>query len=105
MDANHTTPGTADPALRPRRRMRALTIPEQIVNRVAAAILSGEYRDGERLREQELAEAYGVSRGPVREALRKAVEWYLLNGYVKEKLHKRILRFQTGLRPVPVAQA
>ena len=45
------------------------------LNRVAAAIVNGEYRDGERLREQELAETYGVSRGPVREALR-ALERY-----------------------------
>ena len=58
-----------------RRRVRTLTIPEQIATRVAAAIVNGEYRDGERLREQELAEAYGVSRGPVREALR-ALERY-----------------------------
>ena len=58
-----------------RRRVRALTIPEQIANRVAAAIVNGAYRDGDRLREQELAETYGVSRGPVREALR-ALEMY-----------------------------
>ena len=58
-----------------RRRPHALTIPEQIANRVAAAIVNGEYPDGERLREQELAEAFGVSRGPVREALR-ALERY-----------------------------
>jgi len=75
MDSSPQTARAADPALPARRRTRALTIPEQIVNRVAAAILSGEYRDGERLREQELAEAYGVSRGPVREALR-ALERY-----------------------------
>jgi DNA-binding GntR family transcriptional regulator len=48
-----------------------LTIPEQIANRVAAAIVNGEYRDGERLLEQELAESCGVSRGPVREAIRE----------------------------------
>ncbi len=58
-----------------RRRAHTLTIPEQIANRVAASIVNGEYRDGERLREQELAEAFGVSRGPVREALR-ALERY-----------------------------
>jgi dihydroflavonol-4-reductase len=36
----------------------------------------------------------GLPQTPVREALRKAVEWYLSNGYVKEKLHKRIAKFQ-----------
>ena len=60
-----------------RRRVRTLTIPEQIATRVAAAIVNGEYRDGERLREQELAEAYGVSRGPVRDALRALVRYGL----------------------------
>ena len=34
------------------------------------AILRGEYRDGERIGEQEVAKLYGVSRGPVRDALR-----------------------------------
>jgi DNA-binding GntR family transcriptional regulator len=74
MDGTRTTPRT-DESARARRRTSALTIPEQIANRVAAAILNGEYRDGKRLREQELAETYGVSRGPVREALR-ALERY-----------------------------
>lgn len=37
---------------------------------VRGRILSGELRDGERLGEEELAEALGISRTPVREALR-----------------------------------
>lgn len=74
MDAIQPTPRPGE-APRARRRTSALTIPEQIANRLAAAILNGEYRDGERLREQELAETHGVSRGPVREALR-ALERY-----------------------------
>jgi DNA-binding GntR family transcriptional regulator len=52
----------AAPALR--------TLPEQIAERIYAAIVAGEYQPGERIREEALAEAYGVSRGPVREALR-----------------------------------
>ena len=64
-------PEAAAEAPPPRRRgERARTIPEQIANHVAVAIVNGEYRDGERIREQELAEMYGVSRGPVREAIR-----------------------------------
>ena len=74
MDSIQQTPRIGEPP-RARRRTSALTIPEQIANRLAAAILNGEYRDGERLREQELAETHGVSRGPVREALR-ALERY-----------------------------
>ncbi|MDQ1764363.1 hypothetical protein DAI43_17640 [Achromobacter xylosoxidans] len=46
------------------------TLPEQIAERIYNAIIAGEYQPGERIREEALAEAYGVSRGPVREALR-----------------------------------
>ncbi len=46
------------------------TFPEQIADDLGGAIVSGRYADGERLVEQELAETFGVSRGPVREALR-----------------------------------
>jgi hypothetical protein len=60
MDATQPTPPTGE-APRARRRTSALTIPEQIANRLAAAILNGEFRDGERLREQDLAETEGVA--------------------------------------------
>ena len=46
------------------------TIPEQIADHLGMAILRGDYRAGERIGEQEMAELYGVSRGPVREAIR-----------------------------------
>lgn len=46
------------------------TLPEQIADHVYAAIVSGQYQPGERIREEALAESFGVSRGPVREALR-----------------------------------
>ncbi|TWT15140.1 GntR family transcriptional regulator [Reyranella sp. CPCC 100927] len=55
----------------PRRRgERTRTIPEQIADHLGIAILNGEYRGGERVAEQEVAALYGVSRGPVREAIR-----------------------------------
>jgi DNA-binding GntR family transcriptional regulator len=47
-----------------------MTLPEQIAERIFAAIASGEYAPGERIREEALAEEFEVSRGPVREALR-----------------------------------
>lgn len=47
-----------------------LSIPEQIAARVGARILRGEMAPGERIGEQDLAGSTGVSRGPVREALR-----------------------------------
>lgn len=46
---------------------RALS--DDVASRLRAAILSGAFVPGERLREEQLARALGVSRGPVREAL------------------------------------
>lgn len=46
------------------------TLPEQIAERIYADIVAGHYQPGERIREEALAESFGVSRGPVREALR-----------------------------------
>jgi DNA-binding GntR family transcriptional regulator len=64
----------------PRRRGgRTRTIPEQIADDVSNAIVNGEYRGGERIREQELATLFGVSRGPVREAIRALQERGLVN--------------------------
>lgn len=46
------------------------TMPEQIAERIYSAIVAGQYQPGERIREDAVAEAFGISRGPVREALR-----------------------------------
>jgi DNA-binding GntR family transcriptional regulator len=46
------------------------TLPEQIAERIFTSIANGEYRPGDRIREETLAEQFAVSRGPVREALR-----------------------------------
>ena len=43
---------------------------EFIARETARAIERGEYSPGQRLREQEIADRYGLSRAPVREALR-----------------------------------
>ncbi|MDQ7857710.1 MAG: GntR family transcriptional regulator [Armatimonadota bacterium] len=47
------------------------TIREVLFERIRSLILSGQYRSGTKLREEELARQFGVSRTPVREALRK----------------------------------
>ncbi|MCB1997488.1 GntR family transcriptional regulator [Rubrivivax albus] len=47
-----------------------LTVPEQIAARVGERIVRGQLDPGERVGEQELADEFGVSRGPVREAIR-----------------------------------
>jgi DNA-binding GntR family transcriptional regulator len=48
----------------------ALTLPQQIADHLGHQIMNGEYPPGSRLKEEELAERYAVSRGPVREAFR-----------------------------------
>lgn len=45
------------------------TIREQIVSHLRTELLTGQLSGGERLREQHLAERFGVSRGPIRDAL------------------------------------
>ena len=47
------------------------SIPEDIRESLQERILSGEFRDGEALVQDVIAEEYGVSRMPVREALRQ----------------------------------
>lgn len=46
------------------------TLPEQLAEKLVELIIGGFYAPGQRLREIKLAEQFGVSRGPVREALR-----------------------------------
>src|SRR4051812_14694839 len=46
------------------------TLPLQIADRIGAAIVEDQFGPGERLKEVDLAAAFGVSRASVREALR-----------------------------------
>jgi DNA-binding GntR family transcriptional regulator len=48
----------------------ALPLPQQIADHLGHRIMNGEYPPGSRLKEEEFAELYAVSRGPVREAFR-----------------------------------
>lgn len=47
-----------------------LSVPEQIAGRIGDRILGGAMSPGDRIGEQELADEFVVSRGPIREALR-----------------------------------
>lgn len=47
-----------------------LSLPEQIAARLSERITAGTYAPGRRVLEQEVSAEFGVSRGPVREALR-----------------------------------
>jgi DNA-binding GntR family transcriptional regulator len=55
----------------PGSRLRPLTPAEQIAQHLGRAILKGDCPDGSRILEQEIADQFGVSRGPVRDALRE----------------------------------
>jgi DNA-binding GntR family transcriptional regulator len=54
----------------PNASTRTLSLPEQIAEQVGNAIIKGLIEPGQRIQEQELADRFEVSRGPVREALR-----------------------------------
>ncbi len=54
------------------------TIREQIADHIRADILSGELLEGEQLREQLLAQRFGVSRGPIRDVLLQLTQEGLL---------------------------
>ena len=54
------------------------TIREQIATHLRYAVLSGELGEGAALREQSLAQRFGVSRGPIRDALLQLTQEGLL---------------------------
>lgn len=54
----------------PFKNSLTLSLPEQIAERIGNAIIRGEYAPGEKVPEVEVATEFGVSRSPVREALR-----------------------------------
>ncbi len=59
-------------ARRPRRTIdKAQTLRERIVNILRESIIKGTLKPGERVAESELAEKYGISRTPIREAFRQ----------------------------------
>jgi DNA-binding GntR family transcriptional regulator len=55
-----------------------LSLPDMVAEKIAASILSGEFEPGAQLKEAALAERLGVSRAPVREALRLLEERRLI---------------------------
>jgi len=52
------------------KKIQINTLSEQIVEKLKLEIILGELQEGERILEQQLAEEFGVSRIPVREALK-----------------------------------
>lgn len=64
--------------------MTKTSAPASAYEQLRARILNGEIRPGERLREVELAEDLGLSRTPVREAIRRLEQ----DGIVEHAAHK-----------------
>lgn len=64
-----TTPGVAWGATHSVSRLTH-SLPEQIAARLSERIVAGNYPPGQRIMEQAVSAEFGVSRGPVREALR-----------------------------------
>ncbi len=77
------------------------TIREQIATHLRKEVLSGQLKEGEPLREQELAERFGVSRGPIRDALLALTKEGLL--LAKQNRGVTVRRPSPVLRPLVVA--
>lgn len=52
-------------------KLRYRTLRENVVDEIRMKILNREYEPGMRIVEQNLSDELGVSRGPIREALRQ----------------------------------
>jgi DNA-binding GntR family transcriptional regulator len=76
---------------------------ESVLEQLRAAILSGELRPGEKLVEVDLAERFGTSRGPIRQAVRELVREgtvieFARRGHVVSSLSARDLAEVYGVR-------
>mgnify|MGYP003888609755 CR=1 FL=1 len=93
---------------------RAQNLRGVVAEGIRAAIMAGEYPPGSPLGETELAERFGVSRGPVREALIQLEREYLVRSYpnrgvfvatlTEHEFDERI-KLRTVLEPMALAAA
>jgi DNA-binding GntR family transcriptional regulator len=58
-------------AVNPNPQTPNSTLAEQVLHAIQAAIVDGDLAPGSKLKEPDLARAYGTSRGPLREAIRQ----------------------------------
>lgn len=59
--------------------LRFVSLADSVFERIEADILSGKYRKGETFTESKLSELFGVSRTPIREAIRRLEQENLIN--------------------------
>ena len=83
-----------DPNLRERK-----TITDYLAAALSTAIYDGQFADNEELNQVELAEYFGVSRVPIREALRQLQA----EGLVQNVAHHRTI--VTGMTPAQIVEA
>lgn len=69
-----------------------VTLPVQIANRLRTDILAGLYPGGAQLLEAELALTFGVSRGPLREAMQRLVQ----EGLLRSAPHRGVFVTEVG---------
>lgn len=55
----------------PTKQGPARTLADHVFDQLRTAIVSGEFAPGSKINEPQLAERYGISRGPLREAIRR----------------------------------
>jgi len=80
-----------DPALRDMNkrtivRIKRSTLSSVVTDRLRELIISGAYEPGSQLSEVELAESFGVSRGPIREGLQRLVQ----DGLLRSEPHRGV---------------
>jgi DNA-binding GntR family transcriptional regulator len=99
----------ADAATRRARNLRGL-----LTNSVRESIMRGDYPPGSPLGEMELAQRFGVSRGPVREALIQLEREYLVRSFpnrgcfvttLSEQEFDEIVRLRFVLEPIALQHA
>ena len=73
----------SDPVTEPISRT---TLSEQVTERLRDGILAGLYAQGEQLNEAELARRFGVSRGPLREAMQRLIQ----DGLLETRPHRGV---------------
>jgi len=102
---------TDEPAYPP---LREVSLPEQVAGVIRHAILNGALAPGDKIVEEQLAETLGVSRVPIREAIRQLQQQGILNvrprrgAYVRElsvKTAEDTLWVRTSLNTLAVEQA
>lgn len=74
------------------QRIERVTLPTQIADRLRADILAGTYEGGIQLLETELALSFGVSRGPLREAMQRLVQ----EGLLRSEPHRGVFVTEVG---------